>query len=452
MRRWFVWSALSTLSLAGCSWGRFEELTENSPVVQLKRPKQINAGFGSSLQSATLDGNNFVLVSGSPGSSSAAAFDLGTAEEPMLDARYASLCQSDDEMTCYSSSSPVALPALTVAGIEPQANCFVVGVGSIVHSDGQEERGLLAECEGADGRLALSLPVPSAFDEELSDALSDSRPSVVALATDGAETAALLVGASDVQLAWLYPTTREDPLLLAPPGTADESYGRHVAVASLGDERLYAVAAPEEGHVYLFGGEAGTEPVYRGCIGGSEGFGRTLAVGRVTGGSAPELLVADASNVHVLSAENLNGLDGSDQGACSFASLPERTLLGSFGCGSTASVSGCEGSEFGAAITVADLDGDGDGEVIVGAPRMKVRKAAEAGAVLVYDLEDPEDFELAEALFLSSAEAGDLLGAALTSVRLESRDVIVAGAPGNGKTGIFYCSSLATDVTSARCQ
>ena len=137
---------------------------------------------------------------------------------------------------------------------------------------------------------------------------------------------------------------------------------------------------------------------------------------------------------------------------CSFASLPDGALLGSFSCGSNSSMTGCASSEFGAAVAVGDLDGDGDGEVIVGAPQMTVRGESGAGALLVFDADTPSDASFADAKFLSSAEAGDGLGGSIVTPHIKGRDIILAGAPGNGKAALFYCSPLlAPGMGGSRC-
>jgi len=164
-----------------------------------------------------------------------------------------------------------------------------------------------------------------------------------------------------------------------------------------------------------------------------------------------ELVISDAQNVHVIDGARLAELAPTPTPVCSLASLPEASLVASFSCGSDASVSGCASSEFGAALEVADLDGDGDGEVLVGAPRMKSREIDAGGAVLVYDAEGDRPFLLSDVLFLSSAEEGDQLGRTLAVARTGAQEFVVAGAPGNEKAALMFCSSFSTGL-GPRCE
>jgi hypothetical protein len=73
---------------------------------------------------------------------------------------------------------------------------------------------------------------------------------------------------------------------------------------------------------------------------------------------------------------------------------------------------------------------------------MTVRGQENAGALLVYDAETATDAAFADARFISSAESGDELGRSIVTPHLDKRDIIAAGAPGNGKVALFYCSTL----------
>jgi hypothetical protein len=208
----------------------------------------------------------------------------------------------------------------------------------------------------------------------------------------------------------------------------------------------------------LFLAPDGATPSYIGCLGGPVGFGRAFATGPVTKGGDDSLVVSDDSVVYVFDATALSTMVPTADADCSLGSLPAGSLVTSFTCGSTKNISDCESSEFGAALGVGDLDGDGDGEVVVGAPSMTVRHTRRAGAVIIYDVDPPESaqdhlYDFKDIAFLSSADADDQLGRSIALPNLGDRHVLAAGAPGGGKAAVFYCPSfLPPELAGARCQ
>jgi hypothetical protein len=296
--------------------------------------------------------------------------------------------------------------------------------------------------------------IPNAAQTLLSFSLDSAQPTDFPMAADRTDDPVLLVTLPQNRTAWFYPSrsTQFSSLDLPSGLSVDASFGSTLTVLAVGSGRVFAIGVPGKSAVLLWRTDGSSNSSYIGCLGGTPGFGRALASGNVNADADADLVVSDDSIVTVIDGHALFELPATDSVDCSFSSLPSGALIDSFGCGSSSNLSGCATSEFGAALAVADLDGDGDGEVIVGAPKMTVRGASNAGALLVYDAESASDVGFADAKFLSSAEAGDLLGTSIVTPHLGSRDIIAAGAPGNGKAALFYCSPLLADgQAGSRC-
>ncbi|HMJ10120.1 MAG TPA: hypothetical protein VK524_01880 [Polyangiaceae bacterium] len=433
---------------SACSFTRFGDLEEDTPVVLLKKPGKLSS-FGVSLSSFTRGERTDLLVGGAAGASPAAVFSLGSAENPGVDAKDTGYCDGGDDRVCYLGTSTAPMLNADIEGDTSREFCFALGIGSTPGLG----NGIAVRC--AD-HTEFVLPVPDNVKSELVDpAVLSDEPEHVALASDGLERPTLLVGAASERFSWAYAPGGRAPMELVPP-VRDESFGTSVAVVKLTSSFIFAVAAPDQGHVWLFRGSApdiSAGPIgLVGCLGTVPGLGRALSTGRINADDQDDLVISDATNVSVFDGARLGQLDFTSSSECSIGSLPQGALLASFTCGSTGDLSGCANSDFGASLAIGDLDGDGDGEVVVGAPHMTARDSEEGGAVLVYDVEGANPHALGDAKFLASAEEGDQLGSSVATPRIGDRHIIAAGAPGGGKTALFYCSGLRGARGGSRCR
>jgi hypothetical protein len=433
-------TAVTLLLSASCAWSDFDDLEARASVVRMERAPGSD-GFGRSLATAADDRSAIVLASGTPGRSVSAAYNIGFDQRPSTDPAQDGYCGGNDALlSCESAESP-AYFALTNAHGDVDL-CFAYAWGQ---TDDADDDGVLARCYGdsADITLGVSAPVRSARNTAF-DLNEENQP--LWFSSD-AKGQFLLASLAAQNRAWFYAangTAAPRPVSIAVPESSGESFGTRSAVLRTGveDERLFAVSAPEEGQVWLYRATP-DGAVLTGCLGVRSNFGRSLAAGDVDEDGVDDLAVADTNLVTVFSGAALAELPTAHSETCSLAALPPLAVVASFGCGSRLSLSGCDDSQFGASLAIGDLDNDGDGEVVVGAPRMVTNGQGDAGAVLVYDAEGSAAHELSDVLYLSSAESGDLLGSSVATLPQDDKGaLVVAGGPGRSKVAVFFCSDL----------
>lgn len=428
--------------LPACSWSRFDDLESNSPVATLGRPKAAANGWGASLATASKDGHAMLFVGGAASVAPGTVYDLGTAEAPDLQAIDVNC---DVETDCRLSPAPAALGTAHSPGQDIDF-CFVLGIGKVGTASGISVR-----CSSG---LEYTLAVPPEIDgalvvPELAGPPNPLTPHSIVFGTDSQTAPALVAGASEAKLAWYYASLSGTPMPIPAPTTVPDGYGARVAALAVSGVEIFAVAAPAAGEVWLYRSQVGASVETVGCLSGSAEFGRAMASGPIAAGGGDSLLVADASNVYVYDGAALAQLAPTTAATCADAATSTPPLA-TLGCSETRGVTGCADSDFGAALSVGDLDGDGDGEAVVGAPRMRAGGKNHAGALFVFDMEPAHLGDVADVKYLSSAGTDDLLGSALATPVLTERSIIAASAPGGIKVGLFYCSDLLLSPSS-RC-
>lgn len=311
-----------------------------------------------------------------------------------------------------------------------EEHCFVTGV----ESGGRD--GLPVRCGSGDVTLAIP-------DWSL---LTETNIGAWRLAADLGTSPLLAVASPREARAWYYPPGTTMTVELTPGADPPPpEFASDVAVMRLGSDRfssrLVAISALDEVWLFRVGFPEPETSIRIGCLGDRPGFGRHLASGDIDGDGFDDLVVADAEFVTVFSGGALAMIGEQDSPGCSLASLPASAVLASVSCASGGLTSRCLDAEFGASLAVADLDGDLDGELLVGAPGMAVA-GEQRGAVLVYDAEGVSPHTLTEVVTSDSLVMGARFGASLAVVRGPRTDAIVVGAPAAGTVYLTTCFSL----------
>ena len=425
--------ALVALSL-GCSWARFDDVTDNPPVERLKAPSSTSS-LGLSLAAHT----------GAMGSSLVAAasdrivlYDLGSGTTPSTTATASQSCVGDNSCVLARGLASLKSPALT-----NDIGCVAYGMGMLTESSGTVSGKLWLFCDGAERR---SLDLPASMQTWLSNRALTNETALYLGAPHS--ISALVAAAPEASLAWFYPSS--SPFAFELPSLPDgKKPGRAVAVIPHDTGYAVLVSSMTTDELWLYAVDSTPSATLTGCIQGPAQFGRLLSTGNFDGDGIDDLLVADGTTVYAIAGSSLVTFSASSITECT--SVASLQLLATASCANLKDVIGCNSQPFASAITSANLDGTGTDELVIGVAEAVVRGESAAGAVLAYTLENGT-FVVKEGLFVSSAAGGDRLGTSVAAVPAGNLERIAAGAPGDNSVMEFFCNSLVpAESKAARC-
>jgi len=256
---------------------------------------------------------------------------------------------------------------------------------------------------------------------------------------------------------WSVPVPLVDPATQLPFSDDPEAgdFGAQV-VGKLNEagQLVIAVAQPSKQRVIIatYDDKLEGDPVerfrVRACVespdAGLRGFGERLLLGDVTGDGEPELFVG---------VDPASGVEPGKQALFMFAgtglpAVAEGEVCPPWGspavdveCNNVDGVA-CAGSAFGSSIAIGDIDADGTGDLLVGAPFAKVAGVDQAGAVWILPGTD-NGLSLDRAAALTGpTSAKARFGWSVAALRTNGRDEPVIAAPGSNELFVSMCTPL----------
>jgi hypothetical protein len=462
----FILCAL-ILALAGCNPGVFKDLEDEAPTRVFTPPDEfaprtfgvhLAATRGSVGVGTLVDASRVAAVGGE--GQPFAIYSVWTGTEPDF-AVNDSGCKDPGDCPQSTGADVAGIPEWAGSGA-----CFVVT------SPGLAETRIV--CDGQD--QLIFHPADDHAGEELGR-------SVAGIPVEGSPLGVAILGAPGARemsgaLYRLENGASTHTEITLPPELAlapGDRFGENVAVgllspdaSTLADAVLVAVTAQGSHRVYLFAvgndDAAGVTAELLGCASGGEGFGAALAIGDLTGDGDPEIVIGEALEASGRSdALQVFHRTAFKPDACLSADPSDDPVGETVPCPADLGLE-CAGSGFGASVAIGDVNADGVGDLLVGAPNSTAGNKANAGAAYLLSGNmggvDQSVSQVDVALLVDSRpEAGARVGFDVVMARSHlgvsapERDEPVASAPGAAKLFLFLCSDLEdlANLADARC-